>query len=113
GMLRVHEVEPDFALEPLGLLVPVPAPGAAQDFFGPLVLVAADHAVMNYDQTPAAPEELLETVALLADDLHAVRGVDHQHIGVLEFVPSRKIHRAVRFGAALVEQILPFPEKAR
>ena len=77
------------------------------------MLVSAHDAVMDDDQTAAAAEELLEARALFADDLHAVLGVNHEHVGVLQLLARRKIHRTVGLCAALVEHFLPFREEAR
>ena len=112
-MLQVHEIDSHVALQPLGLLVAVPAPGAALDFFRPLILITAHDAVVDHHQAAAAFEEFLEIGALFADDLHAVLGVDHEHVGVVELLRRREIHRAVGLGAALVEQFFPIGEEPR
>ena len=112
-MLLVHEVSSHLALQPLGLLFTLPAPGAALDFFGPLMLVAAHDAVVNHDQATAAPQKFLKARALFADDFHAILGVNHEHVGVLQLLARRKIHRTVGLCAALVEHFLPFREEAR
>ena len=79
-VLGIDEIDPDIALVPLSLLLAIPAPGSADDLLAPLVLITADHAVMEHHHTTAAGQEVLEACAFVADDFHAVGCVNHQHI---------------------------------
>ena len=92
GILRIDEIEPDLALMPLGLLLSLPAPRAAQNLLGPLVLIAGDDAIMDHHHAAAALEKLLEPGAFLAGDLHAVGGVDDHDVGSVQLGGRRKLH---------------------
>ena len=112
-MLRIDEIDPDVALMPLGLLVALPAPGAADDLFAPLVLVATDHAVMEDHHAASAGQEVLEAATFVAGDLHAVGRVDHEHVGGLELGGRREFHGAAGRDAPLGEELGPFTQESR
>jgi hypothetical protein len=56
---------------------------------------------------------VLKARAVVAHDLHAVRGVDDHHVGGVELGGGGELHRAVGLHAAPVEQLRPFGEEAR
>ena len=112
-VLGVDEIDPDVPFMPLGLLVAVPPPGAADDLLAPLVLVAADHTIMDDHHTTAARQEVLEAGALIAGDLHAVGGIDHQHVGRLELGRRREFHGTAGGDPAFGEELGPFAQEPR
>ena len=82
-MLGIDEIDPDIPFVPLSLLVAIPAPGSADDLLAPLVLITADHAVMEHHHATTAGQEVLEACTVVADNFHTVSRVNHQHIGRL------------------------------
>jgi hypothetical protein len=66
---------------------------------------------VNYHETTAALKEFFEISALFADDFHPVGRVDDEDIGGIELFRRWKIHRAIGFCAALVQQIFPLRQE--
>ena len=112
-VLRIDEIDPDIALVPLSLLLAIPAPGAADDLLAPLVLITADHAVMEHHHATTAGQEVLEAPTLVADDFHAVGRVYHQHIGRLQLGLCREFHSAAGGDSSLGEELGPFTQESR
>ena len=112
-MLWVDEINADIALVPLGLLVAVPAPGATNDLLAPLVLVTADHTVMEHHHATTPREELLEAPTLVAGDLHAVGGINHQHVGGLKLGCCREFPGTAGGDSPLGEELGPFTQESR
>ena len=102
-MVWVYKIHPYLPFIPFGAAV-LPYPGASLNFLGPVVLVAADHAIVDDDQAPTASEESLKLNPLFALYFHTIRGKHNQDIGVFELFGCREIHRSLDFDA-------PFPEQ--
>ena len=107
-VLGVDEIDAHIPLVPLGLLVAVPAPGAADDLLAPLVLVAADHTVMEHHHATTPGEEVLEAPPLVTGDLHAVGGINHQHVGRLKLGRCWEFHGTAGGDSPLGEELGPF-----
>src|SRR5688572_23576597 len=86
-------------------------PGAADDRLEPVSVRAAD-GVMDRNDTAAALEELFEVGAVVAGDGTGLGGEHDQDIGVVELGAGGKLHRAIDFGAAVREELLPVLEPA-
>ena len=112
-VLLIDEIDTDIAFVPDGLLVTVPTPGTALNFFGPFPLVAGDDAVMDHDQATATAKELLGIGAIIAFNLHAVGGEDDEDIGILELGGGWEFHGTVCLDTTFFQQLGAVGEEAR
>ena len=113
GVRGVHEVQADISFVPLGLLFAVPTPRASLHLLRPGVLVGTNHAIMDDHYTAALLQKFFETCPLLADNVHAVLGIDDKDVRLLELGGGGKLQRAIRFESALGQECFPLCQETR
>jgi len=77
------------------------------------VLIAGHDTVVEHHEAAAPPEVVLKTGPLLADDPHAIGGIDDDDIRRVELGLGRELHRAVHPDAPFTQELRPVSEEPR
>ena len=77
---------------PGGLLFTIPAPCSTLHLLGPFILVTRHHAVVDHHQAAPPFQKLFGIVPVLPLDLHAIGGINHQDIGLVQLGGRGEFH---------------------